>query len=173
MILLFPYSKLYVFRKSTKIETTLISCQYIRNNALRFLYLTIFHQGRNPLSQCFYIKCLFMEFVIITSPIQAFHYFTKLLHIKVCNCPIQHILKISPKIVCIRVMLVNSHISHCRLSFTTTCLVFCNPFQCRSQIVLAIGNTIQQIFSQPVCSTFIFKKCRFASLTKGPAYTAL
>ena len=66
MILLFPYSKFYVFRKSTKIETTLISCQYIRNNALRFLYFTIFHQGRNPLSQCFYIKCLFMEFVIIT-----------------------------------------------------------------------------------------------------------
>ena len=96
MVLLFPYGKLNLVGKNTKVEVMLITCQNIRDDALLFLYFIISYQVDDLLFHRLDIEYLLMIFVIEFRPIQALHYFLKFLHVEGIHSPTQYALEISP-----------------------------------------------------------------------------
>lgn len=165
VVLLLPYGELNVVGEGAEVEIMFVSCQDIGDDAERLLDVAVTHETGNLLVEGFDVERLLMICIVEICPVETLHDILELLHAEVGGCPIQDVLKICPKDVGIRVMLMTRHIADERLRLSVSCLVSCHPFKSLLEEVLADRSANDQILAQTICSAI-----RLREMTLGIAH---
>ena len=94
MTLCFPNGQFDVFGESPKVEIVLVARQYVWDDASLSLDVGVAHQCGNLLTQSGSVEGFLPEPVVEFSPVEPLHNAFKLLHVKVCNGPVENGLKV-------------------------------------------------------------------------------